>query len=65
MALISNNKNQVANNALDVSPTWEDATAEFLTMDYYEFDNTKKQQQNSLLVSVQRSMQMMHLLKLR
>lgn len=31
-----------SNNANDVSPTWEDATAQFLTMDYFEFANTSK-----------------------
>ena len=30
------------NNALDVSPVWEDATAQFLTMDYFEFQNATK-----------------------
>lgn len=31
-----------SNNANDVSPSWEDATAQFLTMDYFEFANTSK-----------------------
>ncbi|MEK5069830.1 glycoside hydrolase family 78 protein [Sporosarcina sp. FSL K6-1508] len=33
---------EFSNNALDVTPTWEDATAEFLSMDYYNFTNTEK-----------------------
>lgn len=32
----------VCNNANDVVPIWEDATAEYNTMDYYEFKNTEK-----------------------
>lgn len=35
-------KVEFSNNALDVSPTWEDATEEFLAMDYYNFTNTEK-----------------------
>lgn len=35
-------KIEVSNNALDVSPKWEDATAQFLTMDYYSFTNNTK-----------------------
>ncbi len=35
-------KVEFSNNALDVSPTWEDATEEFLAMDYYNFVNTTK-----------------------
>lgn len=31
-----------SNNAFDVSPVWEDATAQFLTMDYFEFQNAAK-----------------------
>lgn len=33
---------EFCNNALDVNPTWEDATAEFLDMDYYNFQNEDK-----------------------
>lgn len=33
---------EVSNNALDVNPTWEDATAQFLSMDYYNFANAEK-----------------------
>lgn len=32
----------VCNNANDVVPIWEDATAEYNAMDYYEFKNTEK-----------------------
>lgn len=32
----------VSNNALDVTPTWEDATTEFLRQDYYTFKNATK-----------------------
>lgn len=35
-------KVEVSNNANDVNPTWEDATAEYNAMDYYEFTNTSK-----------------------
>lgn len=35
-------KVEFSNNALDVSPTWEDATDEFLSMDYYNFENDEK-----------------------
>lgn len=35
-------KIEFSNNAFDVTPTWEDATAEFLSMDYYNFTNTEK-----------------------
>ncbi|ARD47560.1 DUF6273 domain-containing protein [Sporosarcina sp. P33] len=35
-------KVEFANNALDVSPTWEDGTAKFLAMDYYDFTNETK-----------------------
>lgn len=35
-------KVEVSNNANDVNPTWEDATAEYNDMDYYEFTNTSK-----------------------
>lgn len=35
-------KVEVSNNANDVQPTWEDATAKFLTMDYWEFANSVK-----------------------
>ncbi len=33
---------EFSNNALDVAPTWEDATAKFLAMDYYDFTNVTK-----------------------
>lgn len=32
----------VSNNAMDVLPTWEDATTEFLRQDYYTFTNATK-----------------------
>lgn len=32
----------VSNNALDVTPTWENATTEFLRQDYYTFKNATK-----------------------
>ncbi|MEK4025770.1 glycoside hydrolase family 78 protein [Sporosarcina sp. FSL W7-1283] len=35
-------KVEFANNALDVSPTWEDATDAFLSMDYHDFANDAK-----------------------
>ena len=35
-------KVEFSNNALDVSPTWEDATDKFQSMDYYNFTNTTK-----------------------
>ncbi|WP_050804689.1 hypothetical protein [Sporosarcina newyorkensis] len=35
-------KVEFANNALDVSPTWEDATDAFLSMDYHDFTNGAK-----------------------
>lgn len=35
-------KVEFSNNALDVAPVWEDATAEFLAMDYYNFANSEK-----------------------
>lgn len=35
-------KVEVCNNALDVNPSWEDATATFLNMDYYTFVNKTK-----------------------
>ncbi|MEK5068120.1 glycoside hydrolase family 78 protein [Sporosarcina sp. FSL K6-1508] len=35
-------KVEFSNNALDAAPTWEDATAQFLSMDYYNFTNTDK-----------------------
>lgn len=35
-------KVEFSNNALDVNPTWEDATQEFLNMDYYNFQNEAK-----------------------
>jgi len=35
-------KVEYTNNALDVSPAWEDATEAFLNMDYHEFTNTEK-----------------------
>lgn len=35
-------KVEFANNALDVAPTWEDATAKFLDMDYFDFTNATK-----------------------
>jgi hypothetical protein len=33
---------QVCNNALDASPTWENATTAYLNGDFYEFTNTAK-----------------------
>lgn len=35
-------KVEFSNNALDVSPIWEDATAAFLSMDYHNFTNVTK-----------------------
>lgn len=35
-------KVEFSNNALDVAPVWEDATMDFLSMDYYNFTNTTK-----------------------
>ena len=35
-------KVEFTNNAADVAPTWEDATTEFLAMDYYDFTNDTK-----------------------
>lgn len=35
-------KVEFSNNALDVNPTWEDATTEFKAMDYYNFTNVDK-----------------------
>ena len=35
-------KVEFTNNALDVSPTWEDGTSKFLAMDYFDFTNATK-----------------------
>ena len=35
-------KVEVCNNALDINPTWENATEKFLAMDYYNFTNSIK-----------------------
>lgn len=39
-------KVEVTNNALDISPIWENATEQFLSMDYYNFTNITKTAEN-------------------